>query len=309
MTTSCLSNVTEGIGNTPLVRFNRLSPEGGATIFGKVEFANPGGSVKDRICLNMIDAAERMGKLKQGGTIVEPTSGNTGIGLALIAAVRGYKLILVMPESMSLERASLLSSYGAQLILTPAWEGMKGAIKEAQSIIAQNPDYFMPDQFSNPANPAMHRVTTAVEIWEALDGKIDAFVAAVGTGGTITGCGEVLKERAPSTRIVAVEPAGSPVLSGGEPGPHKIQGIGAGFVPTVLNRAVIDDIIRVTDDQAYQTTKLLAKKEGLLVGISAGANVFAAQLVAQDLNADQNVVTVLCDTGERYLSIEKYFNI
>ena len=309
MTTSCLSNVTEGIGNTPLVRFNRLSPEGGATIFGKVEFANPGGSVKDRICLNMIDAAERMGKLKQGGTIVEPTSGNTGIGLALIAAVRGYKLILVMPESMSLERASLLSSYGAQLILTPAWEGMKGAIKEAQSIIAQNPDYFMPDQFSNPANPAMHRATTAIEIWEALDGKIDAFVAAVGTGGTITGCGEVLKERAPSTRIVAVEPAGSPVLSGGEPGPHKIQGIGAGFVPTVLNRAVIDDIIRVTDDQAYQTTKLLAKKEGLLVGISAGANVFAAQLVAQDLNADQNVVTVLCDTGERYLSIEKYFNI
>lgn len=309
MTTSCLSNVTEGIGNTPLVRLNRLSPEGGATIFGKVEFANPGGSVKDRICLNMIDAAERMGKLKQGGTIVEPTSGNTGIGLALIAAVRGYKLILVMPESMSLERASLLSSYGAQLILTPAWEGMKGAIKEAQSIIEQNPDYFMPDQFSNPANPAMHRATTAVEIWEALDGKIDAFVAAVGTGGTITGCGEVLKERAPSTKVVAVEPAGSPVLSGGEPGPHKIQGIGAGFVPTVLNRAVIDDIIRVTDDQAYQTTKVLAKKEGLLVGISAGANVFAAQLVAQDLNADQNVVTVLCDTGERYLSIEKYFNI
>ena len=309
MTTSCLSNVTEGIGNTPLVRLNRLSSEGGATIFGKVEFANPGGSVKDRICLNMIDAAERMGKLKRGGTIVEPTSGNTGIGLALIAAVRGYKLILVMPESMSLERASLLSSYGAQLILTPAWEGMKGAIKEAQSIIEQNPDYFMPDQFSNPANPAMHRATTAVEIWEALDGKIDAFVAAVGTGGTITGCGEVLKERAPSTKVVAVEPAGSPVLSGGEPGPHKIQGIGAGFVPTVLNRAVIDDIIRVTDDQAYQTTKVLAKKEGLLVGISAGANVFAAQLVAQDLNADQNVVTVLCDTGERYLSIEKYFNI
>lgn len=309
MTPSCLSNVTEGIGNTPLVRFNRLSPEGGATIFGKVEFANPGGSVKDRICLNMIDAAERMGKLKRGGTIVEPTSGNTGIGLALIAAVRGYKLILVMPESMSLERASLLSSYGAQLILTPAWEGMKGAIKEAQSIIEQNPDYFMPDQFSNPANPAMHRATTAVEIWEALDGKIDAFVAAVGTGGTITGCGEVLKERAPSTKVVAVEPAGSPVLSGGEPGPHKIQGIGAGFVPTVLNRAVIDDIIRVTDDQAYQTTKVLAKKEGLLVGISAGANVFAAQLVAQDLNSDQNVVTVLCDTGERYLSIEKYFNI
>ncbi|MYC27631.1 MAG: cysteine synthase A [Nitrospira sp. SB0662_bin_26] len=309
MTTRYLSKITEGIGKTPLVRLNRLSEEGGATIFGKVEFANPGGSVKDRICLNMIDEAERAGTLKPGGTIVEPTSGNTGIGLALIAAVRGYKLILVMPESMSLERASLLSSYGAQLILTPAWEGMQGSIREAENIIAQNPEYFMPDQFSNPANPAIHRATTAIEIWDAMDGKIDAFVAAVGTGGTITGCGEVMKERAPDTKIVAVEPAGSPVLSGGAPGPHKIQGIGAGFVPKVLNRSIIDDIIRVTDDQAYQTTKLLAKKEGLLVGISAGANVFAAQQVAKDLRADQHVVTVLCDTGERYLSIEKYFNI
>jgi cysteine synthase A len=309
VTTRYLSKITEGIGKTPLVRLNRLSVEGGATIFGKVEFANPGGSVKDRICLNMIDEAERTGTLQPGGTIVEPTSGNTGIGLALLSAVRGYKLILVMPESMSLERASLLSSYGAQLILTPAWEGMKGAIREAQSIIAQNPEYFMPDQFSNPANPAIHRATTAVEIWEALDGNIDAFVAAVGTGGTITGCGEVMKERAPTIKIVAVEPAGSPVLSGGAPGPHKIQGIGAGFVPKVLNRSIIDDIIRVTDDQAYQTTKLLAKKEGLLVGISSGANVFAAQQVAKDLRPDQNVVTVLCDTGERYLSIEKYFNI
>ena len=309
MTTRYLSKITEGIGKTPLVRLNRLSDEGGATIFGKVEFANPGGSVKDRICLNMIDEAERTGTLQPGGTIVEPTSGNTGIGLALIAAVRGYKLILVMPESMSLERASLLSSYGAQLILTPAWEGMQGSIREAENIIAQNPEYFMPDQFSNPANPAIHRATTAIEIWDAMDGKIDAFVAAVGTGGTITGCGEVMKERAPDTKIVAVEPAGSPVLSGGAPGPHKIQGIGAGFVPTVLNRSIIDDIIRVTDDQAYQTTKLLAKKEGLLVGISAGANVFAAQQVAKDLRPDQHVVTVLCDTGERYLSIEKYFNI
>lgn len=309
MTTRYLSKITEGIGRTPLVQLNRLSEEGGATIFGKVEFANPGGSVKDRICLNMIDEAEQSGTLKPGGTIVEPTSGNTGIGLALIAAVRGYKLILVMPESMSLERASLLSSYGAQLILTPAWEGMQGSIREAENIIAQNPEYFMPDQFSNPANPAIHRATTAVEIWDAMDGKIDAFVAAVGTGGTITGCGEVMKERAPDTKIVAVEPAGSPVLSGGAPGPHKIQGIGAGFVPKILNRSIIDDIIRVTDDQAYQTTKLLAKKEGLLVGISAGANVFAAQRVAKDLRPDQNVVTVLCDTGERYLSIEKYFNI
>ena len=309
MTSSFLPKITDGIGNTPLVRLNRLSPEGGATIYGKVEFANPGGSVKDRICLNMLDVAEQQGQLKPGGTIVEPTSGNTGIGLALIAAVRGYKLILVMPESMSLERASLLSSYGAQLILTPAWEGMKGAIKEAESIVSQNPEYYMPDQFSNPANPAMHKKTTALELWDALDGKIDAFVAAVGTGGTITGCGEVFKERNHSVKIIAVEPAGSPVLSGGEPGPHKIQGIGAGFVPKVLNRSILDDIFRVTDEQAYQTTKLLAKKEGLLVGISSGANVFAAQNVAKELGPGKNVVTVLCDTGERYLSIEKYFNI
>jgi cysteine synthase A len=302
-------DITELIGRTPLVRLNRLSPEGGGTIYGKVEFFNPGGSVKDRICLSMIDEAERQGKLKPGGTIVEPTSGNTGIGLALIAAVRGYKLILVMPESMSMERASLLSSYGAQLVLTPAWEGMKGSIKEAESIIGQNPSYFMPDQFSNPANPAMHKKTTALEIWEALDGKIDAFVAAVGTGGTITGCGEVFKERNAKIRIVAVEPSGSPVLSGGDPGPHKIQGIGAGFVPKVLNRTILDGVITVTDDEAYQTAKLLAKKEGLLVGISAGANVFAAQKVAQELGPGKNVVTILPDTGERYISIEKYFNI
>lgn len=301
--------ITELIGRTPLVRLNQLSPEGGATIYAKVESFNPGGSVKDRICLNMINEAERQGKLKPGGTIVEPTSGNTGIGLALIAAVRGYKLILVMPESMSMERASLLSSYGAQLVLTAAWEGMKGSIKEAESIVAQNPSYFMPDQFSNPANPAMHRQTTALEVWEALDGRIDAFVAAVGTGGTITGCGEVFKQRNAHVRVVAVEPSGSPVLSGGDPGPHKIQGIGAGFVPKVLNRSILDGVVTVTDDQAYQTAKLLAKREGLLVGISSGANVFAAQKVAQELGPGKNVVTVLCDTGERYISIEKYFNI
>lgn len=301
--------ITELIGRTPLVRLNRLSKPGGATIYGKVEFFNPGGSVKDRICLNMINEAERQGRLKPGGTIVEPTSGNTGIGLALIAAVRGYKLILVMPESMSMERASLLSSYGAQLVLTPAWEGMKGSIREAESLLMQNPSYFMPDQFSNPANPAMHRQTTAPEIWEALDGKIDAFVAAVGTGGTITGCGEVFKERNPSIQVIAVEPAGSPVLSGGEPGPHKIQGIGAGFIPQVLNRKILDRVIKVTDDEAYQTAKQLSKMEGLLVGISAGANVFAAQQVAEELGPGKNVVTVLCDTGERYISIEKYFNI
>jgi cysteine synthase A len=302
-------DITELIGRTPLVRLNRLSPPGGATIYGKVEFFNPGGSVKDRICLNMIDEAERLGTLKPGGTIVEPTSGNTGIGLALVASVRSYKLILVMPESMSMERASLLSSYGAQLVLTPAWEGMKGSIREAESLIAQNPSYFMPDQFSNPANPAMHKKTTALEILESLDGKIDAFVAAVGTGGTITGCGELFKERNPAVKVIAVEPAGSPVLSGGDPGPHKIQGIGAGFIPKVLNRAILDRVMTVTDDEAYQTAKQLSKKEGLLVGISAGANVFAAQKVAQDLGPGKNVVTILCDTGERYISIEKYFNI
>jgi cysteine synthase A len=301
--------ITELIGKTPLVRLNRLSKPGSATIYGKVEFFNPGGSVKDRICLNMINEAERQGRLKPGGTIVEPTSGNTGIGLALVAAVRGYKLILVMPESMSMERASLLSSYGAQLVLTPAWEGMKGSIKEAESILAQNPSYFMPDQFSNPANPAMHRMTTAPEIWDAMDGKIDALVAAVGTGGTITGCGEVFKERNPNVKVIAVEPSGSPVLSGGDPGPHKIQGIGAGFIPKVLNRKILDRVITVTDDEAYQTAKQLSKKEGLLVGISAGANVFAAQKVADELGAGKNVITILCDTGERYISIEKYFNI
>ena len=301
--------ITELIGGTPLVRLNRFSRDGAATIYAKVESFNPGGSVKDRICLNMINEAERQGRLKPGSTIVEPTSGNTGIGHALVSAVRGYRLILVMPESMSMERASLLSSYGAQLVLTAAWEGMKGAIKEAESIVAQNPSYFMPDQFSNPANPAIHRRTTAVEIWDALNGKIDAFVAAVGTGGTITGCGEVFKERNPRINVIAVEPAGSPVLSGGDPGPHKIQGIGAGFIPKVLNRSILDRVITVTDDEAYQTTKLLAKKEGLLVGISAGANVFAAQKVAEELGPDKNVVTILPDTGERYISIEKYFNI
>lgn len=309
MSTTLHKDITELIGKTPLVRLNRLSKPGSATIYGKVEFFNPAGSVKDRICLNMINEAERQGKLKPGGTIVEPTSGNTGIGLALVAAVRGYKLILVMPESMSMERASLLSSYGAQLVLTPAWEGMKGSIKEAESILAQNPSYFMPDQFSNPANPAMHKMTTALEIWDALEGKIDAFVAAVGTGGTITGCGEVFKERNPKVNVIAVEPASSPVLSGGDPGPHKIQGIGAGFVPKVLNRKILDRVITVTDDEAYQTAKQLSKKEGLLVGISAGANVFAAQKIADELGPGKNVVTILCDTGERYISIEKYFNI
>lgn len=307
MTVRRYNDVTGLIGNTPLVRLNRLSPQRGATIYAKVEYANPGGSVKDRICLNMINEAERSGRLKPGATIVEPTSGNTGIGLALIAAVRGYKLILVMPETMSLERVSLLSSYGAELVRTAGWEGMLGSIREADRIVRQNPTFFKPDQFSNPANPAMHRLTTAQEILSALDGRIDAFVAGVGTGGTITGCGEVLKEHNRSVRIIAVEPSASPILSGGIPGPHKIQGIGAGFVPAVLNQKVLDGVITITDDEAYRTAKLLASQEGLLGGISSGANVAAAQLVAAELGHGKTVVTMLCDTGERYISMERYF--
>lgn len=303
------SDITELIGHTPLVQLNHLTDDTAARIFAKVEFFNPGGSVKDRICASMIQAAEMAGKLKPGMTIVEPTSGNTGIGLALVAAVRKYKLILVMPESMSLERASLLSSYGAQLVLTPAWEGMRGAIKEAENIIAQNPHYYMPAQFSNPANPAIHRKTTGPEILAALDEKIDAFVVGVGTGGTITGVGEVLKAKNPNTQVVAVEPASCAVLSGGDPGPHKIQGIGAGFIPEILNRKIIDRVMTVTDDDAYKVAKILAREEGLLVGISSGANVWAAIELAQELGRDKLVVTVLPDTGERYISIEKYFNI
>jgi cysteine synthase A len=298
---------TELIGRTPLIRLNRLSPEGGAAIYAKVEFLNPGGSIKDRICLNMINEAERSGRLKPGDTIVEPTSGNTGIGLALIAAVRGYKLILVMPETMSLERASLLTSYGAELVRTPGWEGMRGSIREAERLVTGQASSFMPDQFSNPANPAMHRATTGPEIWDALGGRFDAFVAGVGTGGTITGCGELFKERNPTIQIIAVEPKASAVLSGRACGPHKIQGIGAGFIPAVLNQKILDRVLAVTDDEAYQTSKLLAKQEGLLAGISSGANVFAAQQVARELGPGKRVVTLLCDTGERYVSMEKYF--
>lgn len=306
---NAFGNITELIGKTPLVELKRLADDQSARLFAKVEFFNPGGSVKDRICLSMIEEGERSGQLQPGATLVEPTSGNTGIGLALVAAVRGYKLILVMPESMSMERASLLSSYGAQLVLTPAWEGMRGAIKEAENILGQNPSYFMPNQFSNPANVEAHRKTTAPEIMEALNRPIDAFVVGVGTGGTITGVGEVLKKKNPNTLIVAVEPAASPVLSGGEPGPHKIQGIGAGFIPSILNRKIIDRVITITDDDAYKTAKLLARQEGLLVGISSGANALAAQQIARELGRGKTVVTLLPDTGERYISIEKYFNI
>ncbi len=309
MSKKIYNNAIDLIGSTPMVRINKIPGLTGGNVFAKMELFNPGGSIKDRICLSMIEAAEKAGRLHPGDTIIEPTSGNTGIGLALVAAVKGYKAILVMPESMSTERFGLLSSFGAEVVLTSAIDGMKGSIIEAERLLKENPGYFMPDQFSNPANPEAHRKTTGPEIWDEMNGEVDAFVAAVGTGGTITGVGEVLKERNKNIRIVAVEPASSPVISGGSPGPHKIQGIGAGFIPSVLNRDIIDEIIPVTDDEAFETAKLLSKEEGLMVGISSGANVFAAMKVAKKLGAGKNVVTVLCDTGERYISIEKYFRM
>jgi cysteine synthase len=296
-------SVLELIGSTPLVRLNRIPKPDGATVLAKVESLNPGGSVKDRIALAMVEDAERRGVLAAGATLVEPTSGNTGIGLAMVCAVRGYRLILTMPDDMSVERQRLLARYGAEIHLTPAMEGMTGAVFAAQEICREHPDYFMPLQFENPANPEVHRRTTALEILEATDERIDVFVAAVGTGGTVTGVGEVLKERVPALRVIAVEPARSPVLSGGRFRPHGIQGIGASFVPGILNRSIIDEIVTVRDEDATATARRLAREEGLLVGISSGANVWAACRVAESLPAGQVVVTVLCDTGERYLSV------
>ncbi len=296
-------NVLDLIGGTPMVRLNRVVPQGSAEIVGKMESLNPGGSVKDRIALAMIEAAEGDGRLKAGDTIVEPTSGNTGIGLAMVAAVKGYKLIVTMPEDMSLARRDLLARYGAQVVLTPAIEGMTGAVYAAQELVGQ-PEHIMLQQFENPANPEIHRQTTAKEILEATEGRIDAFVAGVGTGGTITGVGEVLRQKLPDLNITAVEPERSPVLAGGRAGVHAIQGIGASFVPGILNREIYNDIIAISDQDAIDMSRRLCAEEGLLVGISAGANVVASIQVAKQLGGGKRVVTVLCDTGERYLQME-----
>ncbi len=291
------------IGNTPLVRIRHMTAATEAEIWAKLEGCNPGGSVKDRIALSMVEAAEKEGRLRPGGTIIEPTSGNTGIGLAMVAAVKGYKLVLTMPETMSMERRQLLQAYGAELVLTEGKKGMKGAVNKASDIHREHPEfYFMPQQFENPANPEVHKKTTAVEIMNDLGGVPEGFVAGVGTGGTITGIGEVLRERNPDIRIAAVEPAGSPVLSGGSPGPHKIAGIGAGFIPGVLNTKVYNEVIPVTDNDAADAARALAREEGILCGISSGAAMWAAIRLAGKLGMGKKVVVILPDRGERYLS-------
>jgi cysteine synthase A len=297
-------SVVDVVGGTPLVRLNRVVPSGGARVLAKMESLNPGGSVKDRIAVAMVAEAERSGRLKPGATIVEPTSGNTGIGLAMVAAARGYTLILTMPEDMSLERRQLLARFGATLHLTPAIEGMTGAVFAAQELLREHPDYFMPQQFENPANPDVHERTTAREILAQTGGQIDAFVAAIGTAGTITGVGRVLKREVDPVLVVGVEPAKSPVLQGGRFRPHAIQGIGASFVPALLDRSVVDRLLSVEDREATTMAGRLAREEGLLVGISSGANVVAAGRIAAELGPGKTVVTVLCDTGERYLSVE-----
>ena len=303
--TAIFPDVTKVVGGTPLTRLNHVTEGLAATVFAKLEFQNPLGSVKDRIGLAMIQAAEAQGKIMEGTTIVEPTSGNTGLALAFVCATRKYHLILTMPETMSIERRKLLKHLGAELILTPGSDGMKGAIAKAEEVLEQNPNTFMPNQFGNPANPGIHRKTTAEEIWNDTAGEVDILVAGVGTGGTITGVSEVIKARKPSFAAIAVEPADSPVLSGGQGGPHKIQGIGAGFVPDVLNREIIDEVITVTNEQAFETAQRMAKEEGILCGISAGAAVWAALEVGQrPENQGNQIVVILPDTGERYLSTD-----
>ena len=304
-----LPSLLDLIGGTSLVQLQRLPDSSGARVFAKLEQYNPGGSVKDRIALSMVLDAERRGLLKPGGTIVEPTSGNTGIGLALIGAVRGYRTIIVLSRSMSHERHSLLAGYGAEVVFSSSEGGMYGSVVKAEALLSENPDYFMPQQFNNPANPEIHRRTTAREILRDMGAEsIDVFVAGVGTGGTITGVGEVLKERRPETLIVGVEPAASPVLSGGEPGPHRIQGIGAGFIPGVLNREIIDEVAQVSDEDAYEMSKALSREEGMAGGISAGAAVCAALRVAGRMSPDENVVVVIPDGRERYYSLEQQFH-
>lgn len=300
-----VDSITDLIGQTPLVRLQRVVKPGMANVYVKVEAFNPGGSIKDRIALGMVRDAEERGVLHPGGTIVEPTSGNTGIGLAMIAAARGYRLIVVLPDTMSVERRMLMAAYGAEFVLTPGAEGMKGAIEEAKRLVSENLDYFMPQQFENPANPEAHRRSTVLELLDQLS-SIDAFVAGIGTGGTITGVGEILKARLPEVKIIGVEPASSPVISGGKPGQHKIQGIGAGFVPAVLNQTIMDQLIQVSNEDAIDITRRLAREEGLLVGISSGAAVSAALQVAETLGEGKNVVVIAPDTGERYLSTEVF---
>jgi len=303
-------DITKTIGNTPLVRFNRIAQGAEATILAKLESFNPNGSVKDRIGVSMIEDAELQGFIKSDTIIIEPTSGNTGIGLAFVCAVKGYKLILTMPETMSVERRKLMAIFGAEIVLTPGPEGMSGAIRKAEELASQTPNSFIPQQFKNPANPEIHRRTTAEEIWRDTDGKVDILVAGVGTGGTITGVAEVIKPRKPSFRAIAVEPYASPVLSGGKPGPHKIQGIGAGFVPDVLNREIIDEIIQVSNDDAILTARRLAREDGILAGISSGAATYAAIEVAKrPENKGKLIVVVLPDTGERYLSTAMFEGI